>query len=448
MNDSDFQALKVKLLTFMQEDIYPNEEEYMRQCAEYEHTNQWTFPEILVRLKKKAKSKGLWNLFLPVDSAAIAGREGGGLTNRQYGELCEIMGTTVPMEFAAQCTNCTSPDTGNMEVLARFGTEEQKKRWLEPLLKGDIRSAFAMTEPDVASSDATNISISIKREGQNYVINGKKWWITGVGSLHCQIMILMGKTNPDAHIFGQQSMILVPMNTPGITLLRPLRVFGDPEAPKGHFEIEFKNVRVPLSNVILKEGAGFAIAQSRLGPGRIHHCMRTIGQAERCLSALCERAGNRKAFRRTLTKFATIRQDIAKSRAEIDQARLLVLQAADYMDKYGNKDSRTRQLLSLVKAVCPTMLQRVCDRAMQAHGAMGICQDSFLPLAWIGARCLRFADGPDEVHWRKAAELELKAQKNSPLRKFWRWKFEEEPFRRSTDPISPKAQREILRAKF
>jgi len=349
----------------------------------------------------------------------IAGYTGfanaGGLTNRQYAELCEIMGTSNHLEFAAQVTNCSSPDTGNMEVLARYGTPEQRDRWLKPLLEGEIRSCFGMTEPGVASSDASNIAIEIKRERDEYVINGDKWWITGSGSVHCKIMILMGKTDPKASLYRQQSQILVPMDTPGITIVRPLQTFGDDDAPKGHMEIHFDNVRVPVSNILLGERRGFEISQARLGPGRIHHCMRLIGAAERALSSMTRRASERVAFGKKLTQFDTVLQDIANSRAEIDQARLLVWEAADRMDKLGNQDPTTRKLLSLVKAIVPKMTQMVVDRAIQIHGGMGVGQDTFLPMAWVSARTLRLADGPDEVHLRTAALIEIRQQKESPL---------------------------------
>ena len=350
-----FEALKAKLWAFMEADIYPNEQIYAAQSkAVGEASNDWHWPPILVELKRKAKAQGLWNLFLPVDSAAIAGvAQGGGLTNRQYAEICEIMGTSCHAEFAAQCCNCTSPDTGNMEVLARYGTPEQRQRWLVPLLEGRIRSCFAMTEPNVASSDATNIGISIVRDEARgeYVINGSKWWCTGAGSLHCKIMILMGKTDPSAPLHRQQSQLLVPMETPGITLLRPMHALGEDDAPKGHMEIGFEDVRVPFANVLLGEGRGFEISQGRLGPGRIHHCMRAFGQAERALALMCRRVGERTAFGKKLAQFDTILQDVAKSRCEIETCRLLVCRAAELMDCQGNKDPQTRQLGWFGKAV-------------------------------------------------------------------------------------------------
>jgi len=417
MTAVEFEALTARLWRFMQEDIYPNEQRFHEESRAMESLpgEMWTHPQVLLELMDKAKEFGLWNLWLPSDTAQIAGQgfEGAGLNNEQYAELCEIMGTASHMEFAAQATNCSSPDTGNMETIARFGNANQKAMWLGPLLRGEIRSAFAMTEPEVASSDATNISIRIERKNGFFIINGRKWWITGAGSAHCKILIVMGKTSPNASKFKQQSMILVPTSTPGITFVRPLQTMGDPEAPKGHMEILFENVCVPEGNVLAGEGRGFEIAQARLGPGRIHHCMRLIGTAERVLSTMCKRVENRTAFGKRLAQFDTILQDIAKSRSEIDQARMLVRHTARLLDEVGNQ--RARKELSMCKAVVPKMVQTVCDRAMQAHGAMGICQDSCLPVAFNSARWLRFADGPDEVHWRTVARLELNQQKKSIL---------------------------------
>lgn len=437
----------------MKEEVYPNERLFLEQSRRIgERSNEWTHAPILVALKRKAKARGLWNMFLPVDSASLTIDASksltSGLTNRQYAEICEILGTSAPMEFAAQCTNCTSPDTGNMEVLARYGTPAQQRRWLVPLLEGTIRSCFAMTEPDVASSDATNISIRIDRDESRgeYVINGKKWWITGAGSLHCELMILMGKTNPNATSrYAQQSQIIVPMNTPGITLLRPMQAFGEDDAPKGHMEIEFRDVRVPFENVLLGEGRGFEISQGRLGPGRIHHCMRLIGQAERALSLMCDRVTKREAFGKKLSKFSSILQDIAVSRTDIHCMRLLVHRAAELMDKRGNKDPETRQLLSLVKAHVPRTVQALVDRCIQAHGAMGLSQDVPLFAAFAGARWLRLADGPDEVHLRTAGRIELQRQRQSPLSAIGPYPVDRRRvFRRSTDPISD-AARERLR---
>ncbi|KAK3279147.1 hypothetical protein CYMTET_12955 [Cymbomonas tetramitiformis] len=444
MAPAQFEALKAKLWTFMHDSIYPNEQLFIQQThAIGQASNEWTHAPIHVELMRKAKTLHLWNMFLPVDSAAMAGVSGGGLTNLQYAEICEILGTSCPAEFASQCTNCTSPDTGNMEVLARYGTPAQREQWLIPLLNGTIRSAYAMTEPgnenQKGSSDATNMSIRVERDEktQEYVINGSKWWITGAGSLHCKVMILMGKTNPEAAIHKTTSQILVPMDTPGITLLRPLCAFGDDDAPKGHMEIVFEDCRVPFENVILGEGRGFEISQGRLGPGRIHHCMRAIGQAERALAAMCSRVQNRTVFGKKLSKFDSILQDIGKIRAEIECCRLLIHKAADNMDKFGNKDPRTRQLLSLVKAHVPVTLQDCTDRCMQAHGAKGFSNDTPLFSAWAGARALRMADGPDEVHWRTAAGIELKLQEHSPLKNYGEFEVDRtKVFRRTTDPIS------------
>jgi alkylation response protein AidB-like acyl-CoA dehydrogenase len=438
MEAAAFEDLKKRVWDFMQEDIYPNERLFAEQAEEIGLSgNEWTHPPILVELKKRAKAKGLWNMFLPVDSAEIAGVKGFGLTNLQYADICEILGTGNHAEFASECTNCTSPDTGNMEVLARYGTKEQRDKWLMPLLEGDIRSCYAMTEPDVASSDATNIGISIAREGDEYVINGTKWWITGAGSLHCKIMILMGKTNPGAKTFRQQSQILVPMDTPGITLLRPLRTFGHDDAPKGHFEILFENARVPVSNVLLGEGRGFEISQGRLGPGRIHHCMRALGQAERAIAMMSARVTTRKAFGKYLAEFDNVLEDIARCRAQVDKARHLLHSAAHLMDTRGNKDAYTRQLLSLVKADVPMIVQNIVDKAIQVHGGMGTCQDTFLGNAFLMARCLRIADGPDEVHWRTAGRVELERQKGSVLSKIGFYPVDRKKvFRRSTDKIS------------
>ena len=352
--------------------------------------------------------------------------------------------------MAAQATNCTSPDTGNMETLARFGTDEQKARWLVPLLDGRIRSCFAMTEPDVASSDATNVSIDIAKDGSDYVINGRKWWCTGAGSLHCQIMILMGKTNPEhASIHKQQSMLLVPMDTPGIRLVRPLTVFGDDDAPKGHMEIEFQDCRVPQHSILWGEGKGFEIAQRRLGPGRIHHCMRAIGQAERALTLMCARAEERVAFGKPLAKRDAVLDAIAKSRMEIDAMRHLVREAAHLMDTRGNTDLKTRQLLSVVKAHVPYAVQKIADQAMQVHGAAGLSADTPLATIFTSARLLRLADGPDEVHWRKAGQLELSYQRESRLRPLGLYTptrdHTEPTFRYTTDPISPESAAAVSR---
>lgn len=374
--------------------VYPNEAAFY---AQLESGNRWHIPALMERLKEQARDAGLWNLFL-------TDREhGGDLTNLEYAPLCEIMGRC---EFAPEVFNCSAPDTGNMEVLARYGTPDQQEQWLKPLLAGDIRSCFAMTEPDVASSDATNIRSSIDRQGNEYVINGRKWWTSGAGDPRCKICIFMGRTDSAAPTHKQQSMILVPLDTPGVTIKRMLTVFGYDHAPHGHAEITFENVRVPASNILLGEGRGFEIAQGRLGPGRIHHCMRLIGVAERALESMCRRVLNRVAFGKPLALHGTIRADIAMSRIEIDQSRLLTLKAAHLMDTVGNKDSRAE--IAMIKVVAPNMALRVIDRAIQAHGAAGVSADVGLAAAWASARTLRLADGPDEVHIEAIAKLELK----------------------------------------
>jgi len=387
--------LRGRLLAFMDKHVYPTEEELATWIDQAD--SRWTIPPLLEDLKTKAREAGLWNLFLP-DS-----ERGGGLSNLEYAPLCEIMGRS---RFAAEIFNCSAPDTGNMEVLERYGSEEQKERWLEPLLAGEIRSAFAMTEPAVASSDATNIESSITADGEDYVLNGEKWWISGVGDPRCKIVIFMGKTDPTAHRYLQQSMVLVPIDTPGLEIGRMLRVFGYDDAPHGHAEVDFKDVRVPKSNLILGEGRGFEIAQGRLGPGRIHHCMRAIGLAERALEIMCVRARERVAFGRALGKMGVTRMHIAESRMEIEQARLLTLKAAHMMDTVGNREARSE--IAQIKVVAPRMALRVVDRAMQVHGAAGVCQDFFLAEAFAGLRSLRFADGPDEVHTEQVGRLELR----------------------------------------
>ena len=387
----DFQS---RLRTFMDEHVYPNEQTFHDQV---EQGNRWESVPIMEELKQKARDAGLWNLFLPESEY------GGGLTNLEYAPLCEIMGRST---IAPEAFNCDAPNTGNIEVLVRYGTEDHKQRWLKPLLNGEIRSCFAMTEPEVASSDATNIRSTIVRDGDEYLINGRKWWASGGGDPRCTIAIFMGKTDPEGPRHRQQSMVLVPLNTAGVKIERVLNVFGYDHAPHGHAEITFENVRVPASNILLGEGRGFEIAQGRLGPGRIHHCMRLIGSAERALEAMCKRVKERVAFGKPLAEQGTIRADIADSRMDIEQARLLVLKAAFMMDMVGSKAARSE--IAQIKVVAPNMCLRVLDRAIQAHGGLGVCQDSLLPAAWASARTLRLADGPDEAHRESVAKLELR----------------------------------------
>ena len=390
--------LRERVTEFMNEYVYPNEAAYEEYIDASE--DRWVIPPVMEELKAKAKEAGLWNLFLPESEY------GAGLTNLEYAPLAEIMGRS---PIAPEVFNCAAPDTGNMEVLVRYGNEEQRREWLEPLLEGRIRSAFAMTEPAVASSDATNIEASIVRDGDEYVINGRKWWTSGAMDPRCEIFIFMGKTNPDADRHSQQSMILVPRATPGVTVVRPLTVYGYDDAPHGHAEVAFEDVRVPVSNLLLGEGRGFEIAQGRLGPGRIHHCMRCIGAAERALEAMCKRADERIAFGRPLANQGVVREAIANSRMEIDQARLLTLKAADMMDKVGNKVARAE--IAMIKVVAPTMALNVLDRAIQVHGGGGVCQDFSLARTWANLRTLRMADGPDEVHRNSLAKLELGRQR-------------------------------------
>jgi acyl-CoA dehydrogenase len=386
--------LRQQLLAFMDEHIYPNEATFARQVDD---GDRWQPVPLIEDLKRKARDQGLWNLFLP-DSDL-----GAGLTNHEYAPLCEIMGR---VSWAPEVFNCSAPDTGNMEVLVRYGTPQQQQRWLRPLLDGEIRSCFAMTEPDVASSDATNIQTRIVRDGDEYIVSGRKWWSSGAGDPRCKIAIVMGKSDPAAPRYAQQSMILVPLDTPGVTIERTLSVFGYDHAPHGHAEITFDDVRVPAGNMLLGEGRGFEIAQGRLGPGRIHHCMRLIGQAERALEAMCRRALERQAFGRRIAEHGTVRADIARSRMEIDQARLLVLRAARMMDSVGNKQARAE--IAMIKVIAPNVALRVIDRAIQVHGGAGVSDDAFLAAAWANARTLRLADGPDEVHTEAIAKLELR----------------------------------------
>ncbi|NDY90533.1 acyl-CoA dehydrogenase family protein [Ideonella livida] len=391
------QALREAVMAFMDEHVFPNEARYWAELeANTQAGKRWTPLPVIEELKPKARAAGLWNLFLPDSSL------GAGLTNQEYAPLAELMGRVL---WSSEVFNCSAPDTGNMEVLVRYGTPEQQERWLKPLLAGEIRSGFAMTEPAVASSDATNIEASITRDGEDYVLNGRKWWTSGAGDPRCKVLIFMGKTDPDAPRHSQQSMILVPMDTPGIRIVRPLTVMGYDDAPHGHMEIEFDQVRVPAANLLLGEGRGFEIAQGRLGPGRIHHCMRLIGLAERALGLMCQRALSRTAFGRTIAQQTVTQERIAEARCMIEQARLLTLKAAWMMDVAGNKTAKAE--IAMIKVVAPQMACQVIDWAMQVHGGAGLCQDFPLAYYYAQARTLRFADGPDEVHRNAIAKLEL-----------------------------------------
>ncbi|MBL8318816.1 MAG: acyl-CoA dehydrogenase family protein [Burkholderiaceae bacterium] len=391
------QDLQAKVRGFMEQHVYPAEKRYWQELrANTEAGKRWTPLPLIEELKPKARAQGLWNLFLPEST------QGAGLTNQEYAPLAEIMGR-VP--WASEVFNCSAPDTGNMEVLVRYGTPEQRKQWLEPLLEGKIRSAFAMTEPAVASSDATNIEARIERQGDHYVINARKWWTSGAGDPRCKIMIFMGKTDPQAPRHSQQSMILVPFDTPGVKVLRALPVFGYDDAPHGHMEVDFKDVSVPASNMLLGEGRGFEIAQGRLGPGRIHHCMRLIGLAERSLELMCQRAVKRVAFGKTVAQQTVTQERIAEARCMIEQARLLTLKAAWMMDVAGNKAAKAE--IAMIKVVAPNMALRVIDWAMQVHGGAGVSDDFPLAYYYAQARTLRFADGPDEVHRNAIAKIEL-----------------------------------------
>ena len=395
--------LQQRLQAFMDRNVYPAEAAHGEELAANTLAGRrWTPLKTVEALKEQAKAEGLWNLFLPNDTAAIARKAGGGLTNLEYAPLAEIMGRVV---WASEVFNCSAPDTGNMETIARYGTDEHRQRWLTPLLAGEIRSAFAMTEPDVASSDATNIAMRIERVGDEYVINGRKWWISGASDPRCAVLVTMGKTDPGAPKHAQQSMVLVPANTPGVRIVRPLTVMGYDDAPHGHAEIVFENVRVPVGNVLLGEDRGFEIAQGRLGPGRIHHCMRLIGLAERALELMCRRASTRVAFGKTLGAQTVTQERIAEARCRIEQARLLTLKAAWLMDTAGNKVAKSE--IAMIKVVAPSLACQVIDWAIQAHGGGGMCDDFPLAFFYVQARTLRFADGPDEVHRNAIAKWEL-----------------------------------------
>ena len=398
-------AMQAKLIAFMDEFIYPNEHRFHQEILENRKKgNPWIPTKIVEELKPKARAAGLWNLFLPHSKRAPEG-----LSNLEYAPLCEIMGRVT---FASEVFNCSAPDTGNMETIERYGSEEHKRTWLEPLLRGEIRSAFLMTEPDVASSDATNIQCRIEKKGDEYVINGRKWWSSGGGDPRCKLYIVMGRTNPEAPRHSQQSMILVPADAPGVKVVRALSVFGYDDAPHGHMEIHLKDVRVPASNILLGEGRGFEIAQGRLGPGRIHHCMRQIGVAERALELMCKRSLSRVAFGRTIAEQGVTRERIAQARIMIDSTRWLVLNAAYMMDTVGNKVAKAE--IAMIKVLAPNMTLQVIDWAMQAHGGAGVSDDFPLAMMYAHSRTLRFADGPDEVHRNAVAKLELAKHMSVP----------------------------------
>ncbi len=403
-HDDTVRELSSRLESFMDRHIYPNDHIFNEHAQNATGEDRWLPPPILEEIKQKARDEGLWNLFLPESD------DGAGLTNLQYAPLCEIMGH---VGWSSEAFNCSAPDTGNMEVLARYGSSEQKKQWMEPLLEGKIRSAFLMTEPRVASSDATNIETSIKREGDEYVINGRKWWSSGVGDRRCKIAIVMGKTDFEAETYRQQSQILVPLDTPGVEVKRMLPVFGYDDAPHGHAEVVLNNVRVPATNMILGEGRGFEIAQGRLGPGRIHHCMRTIGVAERVLAKMCERLLAREAFGKKIAEHSIWEQRVAEARIDIEMTRLLTLKAAYMMDTVGNKTARAE--IAMIKVAAPRIALKVIDDAIQAYGGAGVTTDSGLARAYASMRTLRLADGPDEVHCRTIARIEFKRHFNKKL---------------------------------
>ena len=392
------EQMRERLLAFFDAHIYPNERRFHEEiAANRARGNAWIPTTVIEELKPLARAAGLWNLFLPKSTRAPEG-----LSNLEYATLCEIMGR---VSWASEVFNCSAPDTGNMETIERYGSEAHKTQWLEPLLRGEIRSAFLMTEPEVASSDATNIQCRIERDGDDYVINGTKWWSSGAGDPRCAVYIVMGKTNPEAGRHEQQSMVLVPANAPGITVIRPLSVFGYDDAPHGHMEVKLTNVRVPVGNLLLGEGRGFEIAQGRLGPGRIHHCMRSVGAAERALELMCERAIARVAFGKTIAQQTVTQERIAESRCSIEMARLLTLKAAYMMDTVGNKVARAE--IAMIKIVAPSMALKVIDWAIQVYGGAGVSDDTPLAMMWAHQRTLRLADGPDEVHRNSLAKLEL-----------------------------------------